>query len=208
MKKILLASVIATLAVVSANAAVSPYVSLHAGFTRPTHYFSVREKWDYNLIEGLSDDFAYDVSGAVGVKYDISSMFDVRGELEYDFVDGFVVVKRNIVRPNEVWQRSHTLLLNAYVDLKNNTPFTPYISGGIGRQWNHISSDAVFYDGTEYHSTAYQVGTGFAYNMTDNLSLDFGYRYLWSTFAFKNASDHYHLMNSYHQFRLGAMYVF
>ncbi len=203
MKKILLTSVAAVMVTIVANAKTAPYVSIHAGYTKPTTSLSVKEDWKYNLGEYFSDDFAYDVSGAVGIKFDISSMFDVRAEAEYDFVNGFVFATSG------VWQRSHTTLFNAYLDLKNNTPLTPYIGGGIGYQWNH-SSEAIFSNRTVYKSMAYQIGTGFAFNITDNLSMDLGYRYLWSLHKF-NSDDglyHYHTTNTYHQFRIGAMYAF
>ena len=79
------------------------------------------------------------------------------------------------------------LMFNAFFDLRNPSPVTPYIGGGIGFATLHLSDTF----GTEtntgnrerlYRSDddtvfAYQVGAGLEIALTRMLSLDLGYRY-------------------------------
>ena len=71
MKKILLTSLIATMATFASNAAVSPYVSAHLGYTHAT-MLSSDERNDFSVGQWIDSKFAFDVSGAFGVKYDLS----------------------------------------------------------------------------------------------------------------------------------------
>ena len=200
MKKILLTSLIATMATFASNATVSPYVSAHIGYTNPTIELS-GEASDYTVGEWAGDKFAFDVSGAFGVKYDLSPDFVLRGELEYDYVEGFVLSTSGI------WNRSHTLLANAYLDFKTMSAFTPYFGIGAGYQFNH-SSKEISGVGTTPHAFAWQIGGGVAYNITNTLSIDLGYRYLTSAKKFKDSGYKYKLVTDYSQFRLGANYAF
>ncbi|MBO4480433.1 MAG: porin family protein [Alphaproteobacteria bacterium] len=200
MKKILLTSLIATMATFASNAAVSPYVSAHLGYTHATIELS-GEASDYTMGEWVGDKFAFDVSGAFGVKYDLSPDFALRGELEYDYVEGFVLSTSGI------WNRSHTLLANAYLDFKTMSAFTPYFGIGAGYQFNHLSKDW-FGAGATPHVFAWQIGGGVAYNITNALSVDLGYRYLTSAKKFEDSGYKYKLVTDYHQFRLGANYAF
>ena len=202
MKKIALTSLIAMFAVSAASAATSPYVAAHIGYTAPTatvydnheHY-----GWFFN------DNFAYDLSVAAGVKYDVSSAFAVRGEFEYDFVNGFVISDGE----SDMWMRANTLLVNGYLDLKTESGLTPYVGAGIGYQWNHGDD----LEGFKPHALAWQVGGGVSYALCDHLSVDLGYRYLSSTDKITETDEgddaytaKFHA--AYHQFRLGAAYVF
>lgn len=201
MKKILLTSIIATMATFASNAAVHPYISAHIGYTNPTSEIAIGE-YHYTVAESVSDKFAFDLSGAFGLKFDLSHDFALRGEFEYDYVEGFVFSTFG------VWQRSQTLLANAYLDFKTTNAFTPYFSIGAGYQFNHLSDE--FWSNTAINPNAFawQIGGGVAYNITDALSVDFGYRYLTSMKKFKDSGDHYKLITNYSQFRLGASYAF
>lgn len=194
MKKLALSSLIAVLAVSGANAA-TPYVAAHLGYTNTTA--TMYTSHEHNGFF-FNDDFAYDMSAAVGVKQVLMPGLAVRGELEYDFTNGFVLNDGD----SDVWFRSNTMLANAYLDMKTATGLTPYIGAGAGYQWNHISSDS-----DNPHSFAWQVGGGVSYALCDKMSLDLGYRYLSSMDKIDvDPTTKLHL--AYHQFRLGAAYAF
>ena len=89
MKKILLTSVAVVMATFASNAAVHPYVSAHLGYTNPTTEIA-DDYYNYTVTEAAGDEFAYDLSGAFGLKFDLSRDFALRGEVEYDYVEGFV----------------------------------------------------------------------------------------------------------------------
>ena len=101
----------------------------------------------------------------------------------------------------------HTVFANAYLDFPNDSNFTPYIGGGIGGAYvdakTTIRQTAVLgYEGYYTNPTvnndysyvtpafshkysgqqnswnmAWNLGAGFAYQVSDNIALDFNYRY-------------------------------
>ena len=72
------------------------------------------------------------------------------------------------------------LLANVWMDVNNDTPFTPYVGGGAGVGW--ADGNAVFrsgpqgYDGVDM-GFAFQLGGGVKFDLTDRIALDVGYRY-------------------------------
>lgn len=64
------------------------------------------------------------------------------------------------------------VLGNAYLDLANSTPFTPYVGAGIGYGWAYGDSYA------QTSGLALAAHAGIAYNITNNLALDVGYHYI------------------------------
>ena len=203
MKKILLTSAIAVMATFASNAAVSPYVSLRIGYTDPNLYLSDKDN-DYLAGELVSDRFAFDASGAIGVKFGLSQSFALRGEIEYDYVEGFKFAS------TQYWERSHTVLANAYIDFKTMSGFTPYVSAGAGYQFNHVSTKISNSDpNTTPGMFAWQVGGGVTYNMTNALSVDLGYRRITSSFyKLKHNKWGTGIKNIYNQVRLGVSYAF
>lgn len=81
---------------------------------------------------------------------------------------------------------SAVLMGTAYADWATGGAFTPYLSGGLGVAINSL--DTVRYSfngvpaategGTTQNHLAWAVGIGTAYQVTDNLAVDIGYRYL------------------------------
>ena len=201
MKKSLLTSFAVAMATFVSNAAVRPYVSAHIGYTNPTLEVAIGD-YDYTVTEAVNDEFAYDLSGAFGLKFDLSHDFALRGEVECDYVDGFVLSTFG------VWQRSHTVLANAYIDFKTMSAFTPYFGIGAGYQFSHLSREFWGFEGTTPNAFAWQIGGGIACNITNALSIDFGYRYLTSTKKFEVSGIHHKLKNNYSQFRIGVNYAF
>jgi len=82
---------------------------------------------------------------------------------------------------------SVSVLFNLYHDFKNNSPFTPFVTGGIGI--SRISSSSIRppseianNDSLKIPSDndtvfAYQVGAGVAYEAHESIFFDFKYRY-------------------------------
>jgi opacity protein-like surface antigen len=66
-------------------------------------------------------------------------------------------------------------LLNGYYDFKNGTPFTPYITAGMGGYHLRLKSQDV---STENDlDFAWQAGAGINYQLNDQISFDLKYRY-------------------------------
>lgn len=201
MKKILLTSVIAVMATFAANASVAPYVSLHGG------YDSYKYVLEPDFANHASYDFfansAYDLSGAIGVKYDITSSLGIRGEIEYDFADARHIGNGAFAMD---WLRAHTVLANGYLDFKTAMGLNPYLGAGIGYQWSHHTQGG---KRPQIHSLAYQFGGGISYDINKHITLDLGYRYLMSDGVnYDDDGDKFDVRNVFHQFRLGATYTF
>jgi opacity protein-like surface antigen len=78
------------------------------------------------------------------------------------------------------------MMVNAFFDLHNNTPVTPYVGGGIGLAAFNLDdtygtdsggSRAFIYSDGDDTVFAYQVGGGLEIALNRMLSLDLGYRY-------------------------------
>lgn len=95
-----------------------------------------------------------------------------------------------------------SLLFNGYYDFLKGSAVQPYITAGIG-----VARVIVQIEGEEDKDSvfAYKVGVGLSYNMSENVALDFGYRY----FATSDL-DAFGLEfpNSSHSILLGARYNF
>jgi len=95
-----------------------------------------------------------------------------------------------------------SLLFNGYYDFLKGSAVRPYITAGIGvarvnaQVEGDDDTDSVF---------AYQVGVGLSYNMSENVALDFGYRYFATSDIDVSGLE---LSNSSHSLLLGARYDF
>jgi opacity protein-like surface antigen len=76
-----------------------------------------------------------------------------------------------------------TFLLNGYYDFKNNTAFTPYISGGIGGYHLQLNAKRGRRSGENDVDFAWQLGAGLNYKLDDRISFDLKYRNLSGTEA-------------------------
>jgi len=80
---------------------------------------------------------------------------------------------------------STSLMLNGYLELENETPFTPYIGGGVGYARVKVAGKAamggLFNTTIRWNDTdnvfAYQGITGITYALNDNFLFDLSYRY-------------------------------
>ncbi len=167
-----------------------PYVSGFLGVTLPvdtdatsTQYgagaktFNDRVEFDPGINIGGSGGFDFGflrVEGELAYKNgEISSITEQSSKVKYANVDGRVGV--------------YSMMFNAFLDLRNPSPVTPYIGGGIG--FATLSLDdtfgtdpttgyrSVLYESEEDTVFAYQAGAGLEIALTSMLSLDLSYRY-------------------------------
>lgn len=104
-----------------------------------------------------------------------------------------------------------SIFANAYYDFHNTTDFTPYFGGGLGAArikgtvtakaaGERLSLKASNWD------FAWNVGAGVAYNFTDKVALDLGYRY--ADFGTLTVSDVDLLDVTGHEVLLGGRFSF
>ena len=160
---------------------------------------------DFSAKIGNKTDNAF--GGALAVGYDFQQRFrvPVRAELEYA-VFSQVRGRRNALMRDlggankafgnaEQKIQTQTLFVNVCYDFHNDTAFTPYLGGGVGLAFLRSKGSFAFdiYDangkpapneladfslGTKNRTNfAWNIGTGVAYNITNNATLDLGYRF-------------------------------
>jgi opacity protein-like surface antigen len=117
-------------------------------------------------------DAGYTVGGALGYMID---KYRVEGEVSYqendvDSVDGISVT------PLSIETNALSFLVNGYLDFATGGVMTPYITAGIGASRIEADIMGVFkFDDTVF---GYQLGVGVGFAMSENVTLDFRYRYL------------------------------
>jgi len=165
------------------------YVSLFGGAV-----FDQKEKFSYTYNAApykanLSFDTGFIVGGAIGVKGLVHD--NVRTELEFAYTShdpknwnalstGGTRYTYNVTGNIGVF----TILANVWYDFDMDSKITPYIGGGVGVGF--VKNNMTLYTpaGAGYDilnkSTmefAFQLGTGFKYDITQNMALDVGYRF-------------------------------
>lgn len=189
-----------TIASLCASAVVSAddhnmYVQINAGATFSESYtdgglfsdsflgsgtFSYKEKADAGYVTGA----------ALGYRF--SDQFRLEGEAMYQSNDlNKSILTANTTRfnglslttPLEGEKERTTFLVNSYYDFKNATPFTPYLSGGVGGYHLRISADRGRLSGENDLDFAWQLGAGLNYRLCDRIGFDLKYRYLSGTEA-------------------------
>lgn len=127
----------------------------------------------------FESDMGYALGGAIG--YDFGNV-RIEGEIAYQTND-LDQVKAFGASVDATGDTSSLAgLLNGYYDFNNISPFTPYISGGVGVAKVEINDFNIpgsgFSDVNEDHTLfAYQVGVGVAYAVDEKLNFDVKYRY-------------------------------
>jgi len=112
-----------------------------------------------------------------------------------------------------------TFFLNGYYDIHNSSPVTPYVGLGLGLaklSWEETYDwqNSGFSDSASYSASktkfAWNIGAGAAYQLSDLLALDLGYR--WANFG-KISIDYgkgdvYDLKSNAHEVLLGVRFCF
>ncbi|MEN6487399.1 MAG: outer membrane beta-barrel protein [Smithella sp.] len=161
------------LPVVSFSAAPGPYITGNMGMS----FLTDSDMSDPYGTVTLEFDPGFATSFAGGYNF---GMFRVEGEIGYQINDIDKVSAGGYSANASGDVTALSLMANGYFDFVNKTPFTPYITAGIGmarldvndfairRVWIGDSDDTVF---------AYQFGAGIAYAINKNFSIDLRYRY-------------------------------
>ncbi|MGB7205982.1 MAG: outer membrane beta-barrel protein [Anderseniella sp.] len=126
-------------------------------------------------VDGLGDGGAAIAGGGVG--YQVNQYFrtDVRADIAFDHDGG----------PYDL--SGTTVLWNGYVDVPLAMGFTPYAGVGVGYGWVDYSGAGSPADDNGF---AWAATGGVAFNMTQNIALDVGYRYRNIDVAGPDYADH------------------
>ncbi len=170
---------------------IGPYVSGFAGVSIPQNTDVASSNFSTNT--SFSDRVEFDPSINIGgtAGFDFGDI-RLEGELSYKHGEIATITDQN------TGQRFHNadgnigalaMMFNAFFDLHNQSPVTPYVGGGIGFAAMHLSDTFVSEFGPPIYNEdddtvfAYQGGAGLEIALNQRLSLDLGYRY----FATSNA---------------------
>jgi opacity protein-like surface antigen len=172
---------IAALAV-TAQAKVTPYVSLSGGYAALTDSDIKGMGVDFGE---LSYDGGYSIEGAVGFVYDedFNESPNVRAELALSFqeneIDEFTDKQGLIGDPGTTYSGGDAeteiiaFMLNGYLDIPTGIALTPYAMAGLG----FADVDAELIEDTVF---AYQIGAGLAWNLNEHIILDLKYKFFMS----------------------------
>jgi opacity protein-like surface antigen len=133
----------------------------------------------------LEYDPGFTVGGAIGYK-----VKDYRLEGEVAYQNNEVNRIENMAFPVDIGDGEIlssmeasllTFLLNGYIDFENGTAFTPFFTAGFGfaRIDGEMTVDGVT-DDEDDTVPAFQLGVGVGYAVTDTVTLDCKYRYLYT----------------------------
>ncbi len=202
MKKFALAFAAAvTLSISSgaANAADAPPPVLQAP---PVPWVELGSNWylrgdfNYRMFDVAGTDGPEDAGGlGLGVGYNFSSW--LRGDLtlDYQFGSRFSVLDNPSVAGAKLW--TSALMANAYADLGTWFGVTPYVGAGVGPSYNYLGGEGRW-------NFSWALMAGAAYQLSPNLSADFGYRY--ADLGSAVALDGSLVDVTAHEFRVGLRY--
>ena len=154
-------------------------------------------------VTGYNDDLGSSVAGGVGVGYAVNSWLRFDGTVEYrggsklSSVDYYGPNAANGFTTGKDFYNGNVSsvigMANAYVDLGTWYCLTPYIGGGVGVAYNRIDgftdigysvpsppggTAGAYYRPGDKTNFAWALMTGVSYDVSNNLKLDLGYRYL------------------------------
>lgn len=196
MKKIMAAFLLTAAFVPSASAQLTPYVSAKLAYAHIKNDVDNTLNLDYGSesinVPVVNKELSDNKNGlrlAAGVTVPVDEIWgDIRAEIEYaynfktnntflttlegDGGDGAVHYKNKL--------RSNVLFLNTYYDLETCTDFIPYVGAGIG--YARLRNKATLTDGSlnqtfKDENFAWNIGFGLGYIVSENVTLDMGYRY-------------------------------
>lgn len=161
-----------------------PYTSIFAGVNIPENSSVTSNDFGNTFNDQVEFDAGVYTGGAAGFDF---GLMRLEGELSYryaeiksitDTSDGFQFqnVDGNLGALN--------FMANAFIDLHNASPITPYFGGGVGFAVLDLSdtfagapSQALLYPNGTDTVFAFQVGAGMELALNQMFSLDLGYRY-------------------------------
>ena len=182
-------------------------------------YVAPKIIWGVTQLQGIEDSFVgspknrvdnvFGGALAVGVKAN-----PARVELEYGVFSEASGKNNADDFDVKLKTQAQTLFVNAYFDIDTATPFTPYVGAGLGlaflRSKGNWSDDS--YGSKTKTNFAWNLGAGVAYDFTQNVALDLGYRFAGLGKARTGtdiADDRARAKNVYmHQFMLGLRFSF
>jgi opacity protein-like surface antigen len=186
-----------------------PYISIFAGASLPNDINTIR----YNSETSQSLDAGYLIGAAFGVSFNDT----VRAEIEvsHNHLGANSHSTNGFVNDGFNSNVSSTYLLgNVWLDWKNGSAFTPYIGGGVGVAF--VNFDQFNAGGHGYADgnsvLAYQLGAGVNFALSEQLSLDVGYRYkATANFNVHDGDGSADFNNAHlgsHNFQVGLTYKF
>lgn len=134
---------------------------------------------------GSSFDIEYDSGMSYGILlgYDAGTYFsksgNTSGRLEIEYArrsnDADEVEENGVFRPVGGEAIVDSLMINSWVDFRTESPFRPYLGGGLGAARLTLD-DAGFSDDDDIRF-AYQAGAGIGLPIGNHLTISVGYRY-------------------------------
>lgn len=190
----------------AAMAADGPYVSANLGLAMLSDS-DITDSTVPGIDMELSFDSGWTIGAAAGYRF---SNFRVEGELAYQANDidetsafGFSVDSSGDVAGT-------AFMVNGYYDFVNSSPFTPFISAGLGYANVEINDYTIPGSGIPAYNDddsvfGYQLGIGVGYSVNENVVLDLRYRY----FATEDLEfDTTEVEVNSHNFMVGVRYNF
>ncbi len=189
-KNLIITAVLAALIIPTICSAIplvpSPYVSVFAGASIPESTSVTTNDFSQNAT--FNDRVEFDTGayagGTAGVDF---GLLRLEGELSYRHSDiKSITDQSNGFQFQDVNGDLGALsfMANAFIDLHNPSPITPYFGGGAGFAVLDLSdtfagapTQGLLYPGGSQTVFAYQVGAGLELALNRFFSLDIGYRY-------------------------------
>ena len=199
MRKTLLLAGVATIFTISNAVAmeINPYVSAKM------KYVDMSADYDEPGYSLSADDNVLGGAVAFGAEHK-TSVGTVRTEVEYNRNQDTEKKLFSGLAKAEV--ESQSLMFNAYYDIDTNSKFTPYVGAGVGyAKIKGKLKSPVLSDDMSDTNFAWQVGAGVGYELTENVTMDAGYRYA----DYGDFSEYDSKLDvSAHEFYVGARYTF
>ncbi|MDD2581752.1 MAG: outer membrane beta-barrel protein [Desulfuromonadaceae bacterium] len=165
-----------------------PYVSGFIGVNFPQN--ADVASYDYYTGDSFNDRVEFDpginIGGTGGFDF---GFVRLEGEMSYKHGEMTTITDLSGVRYRNIDGNLGVLAMmgNMFFDLRNPSPITPYVGGGIGLAVMHLSDTfgtstfdntrPLLYREDDDAVFAYQVGAGLEIALNRALSLDLGYRY-------------------------------
>jgi opacity protein-like surface antigen len=190
----------------TALAETDTYIALNIGasIVDDSKFVGFTEATAGGLIITSNYDFGHTISAALGVSFSDGYRFEVEVANQINDLasmdpsllvdtlteDGTWVKKSYSGKYEGIDVTVSTLLANAYKDFYIVDKFWGYVSGGVGIAYNEMDSRSFtikiegrapryFNDGRDAETVlAWQLGTGLGYELTKEITLNVGYRYL------------------------------